>query len=257
MRTAALTIATSLLASVAHAGIIEVDSFHLGGFYGPDAMGMPSGTPDNDMSFQNYFMGRTTVEGFTTEERRTFFAFDLSGVFGAIPEGEKIVSVSFEFELLFGGVIANFTDDAPEHVTFSSTSTPYEAIVDPDAFGISPEEVWETLGTGTPYAGFDIVPGGTLPGPHAVDLAPEAIMDMELAASMDEVFVLSGKLDTYDPAMDALYEFVFGLSDIVVDSTPTGMPVPKLVITTAPIPAPSGLAILGIAGLLTAHRRRD
>ena len=256
MRLTSPLIASALLASAAHAGIIEVDSFHLGGFYGPDEMGMPSGTPDNDMSFQNYFMGRTTVDGFTTEERRTFFAFDLSGVFGSIGEGETIVSVSFEFELLFGGVIANFTGGEPEHVTFSSTSTPYEAIADPGAFGITPEEVWDTLGTGTPYAGFDIIPGGTPPGPHAVDLAPEAIMDMEMAASMDEIFVLSGKLDTYDPAMDALFEFVFGLSDIVVDSMPTGMPVPKLVITTGPIPSPSALAILGLGGLLGAKRRR-
>ncbi len=256
MRTAAPLIASTLLTSVAHAGIIEVDSFHLGGFYGPDAMGMPSGTPDNDMSFQNYFMGRTTVDDFTTEERRAFFAFDLSGVFGLIGEGETIVSVSFEFELLFGGVIANFTDGAPEHVTFSSTSSTYDEIADPGMAGVTPEEVWETLGTGTPYAGFDIVPGGTLPGPHAVDLAPEAIMDMEMAASMDEVFVLSGKLDTYDPEMDAPFEFVFGLSDIVVDSMPTGMPVPKLVITTGPIPAPSGFAIISIAGLMTTRRRR-
>ncbi len=256
MRQTTPLIASALLASAAHAGIIEVDSFHLGGFYGPDEMGMPSSFPDNDMSFQNYFMGRTTVDGFTTEERRTFFAFDLSGVFGSIGEDETIVSVSFEFELLFGGVIANFTDDAPEHVTFSSTAMPYEAIVDPDALGVSPEEVWDTLGTGTEYAGFDIVPGETPTGPHAVDLAPEAIMDMELAASMDEIFVLSGKLDTYDPAMDALFEFVFGLSDIVVDSMPTGMPVPKLVITTGPIPAPSGLAIISIAGLMSTRRRR-
>jgi hypothetical protein len=256
MRTTTQIIAFALLASAASAGIIEVESFHLGGFYGPDEMGMPSGTPDNDMSFQNYFMGRTTVEGFTTEERRTFFAFDLSGAFAAIPEGETIVSVSFEFELLFGGVIANFTDGMAEHVTFSSTEMPYEAIADPTMFGVSPEEVWETLGTGTEYAGFDIEPAGTPPGMYGVDLAPEALMDMEIAASMDEAFVISGKLDTYDPDMAALFEFVFGLSDVVVDSTPTGMPVPKLVITTAPIPTPSGLAILSIAGLMTTRRRR-
>jgi len=253
---AAAFITALALTSIATADVIEVDSFHLGGFYAPDDMGMPSGTPDNDMSFQNYFLGRTTVDGFTTEERRTFFAFDLADAFAAAPEGEIIVSVSFEFELLFGGVIANFTGGEPEHVTFSSTSTPYEAIADPTGSGVSPEEVWETLGTGTEYAGFDIVAGGTVPGMYGVELAPEAFMDMETAASMDEPFVLSAKLDTYDPAMEALYEFVFGLSDIFAGGDHTGMPIPKLVITTAPVPTPSGIALLGLGALLSTKRRR-
>jgi len=254
MRTTASIITIVLIAATAPADIYEVESFHLGGFYGPDAAGMPSGIPDNDMSFQNYFLGRTTVEGFTTEERRTFFAFDLAEAF--IPEDEMIVSVSFEFELLFGGVIANFTGDLPEHVTFSSTDSPYEAIADPSMFGATPEEIWLTLGTGTEYAGFDIVPGGTLPGLHGVELSPDAIADIELAAAMADPFVLSAKLDTYDPTMEALYEFVFGLSDVVDDSMPTGMPVPKLIIATAPVPAPTGLAILGVGGLLGCRRRR-
>jgi len=249
-------IAATTLASIASAEIIEVDSFHLGGFYGPDEFGMPSGTPDNDMSFQNYFLGRTTVGGFTTEERRTFFAFDLADAFAAAPDGEMIVSVSFEFELLFGGVIANFTGGMAEHVTFSSTDMPYEAIADPTGFGVSPEEVWETLGTGTEYAGFDIEPAGTPPGLYGVELAPEAFMDMETAASMDEPFVLSAKLDTYDPAMEALYEFVFGLSDIVAGGEPTGMPIPKLVITTAPVPTPSGLPLLTLGAFVATKRRR-
>ncbi len=256
MKTVTILIASVLLSASASADVFEVESFHLGGFFGPDETGMPSSTPDNDMSFQNYFMGRTTVEGFTTEERRTFFAFDLSSVFDSIAEGESIVSVSFEFELLFGGVIANFTEGMAEHVTFSSTDSPYEAIVDPGMFGATPEEIWSTLGTGTEYAGFDIEAGGTPPGMYGVDLAPAAIMDMEMAASMGDAFVISGKLDTYDPDMAALYEFVFGLSDIVDDGMPTGMPIPKLVITTAPVPSPSGVTILGLASLAGARRRR-
>lgn len=253
---AATRIAALTLTSIASAGIIEVDSFHLGGFYGPLDDGSPSSMPDNDMSFQNYFLGRTTVGGFTTEERRTFFAFDLADAFAAAPEGEMIVSVSFEFELLFGGVIANFTGGMAEHVTFSSTDMPYEAIADPTGFGVSPEEVWDTLGTGTEYAGFDIEPAGTPPGMYGVELAPEAFFDMETAASMDEPFVLSAKLDTYDPDVAALYEFVFGLSDIVTGGEPSGMPIPKLVITTAPIPSPSGFVLLGCAGLRVTRRRR-
>lgn len=254
-RTRALSVAATLaiVAGAAHAGVIEIDSFHLGGFYDLDAAGMPL-IPDNDMSFQNYFMGHTTVSGFTTTERRSFFAFDLSSL--AIPDGEEIVSVSFGFELLFGGVLANFTGGEPEHVTFSSTMMPYDAIADPDGAGVGVDEVFDALGTGTEYAGFDIDAGGTPPGSYEVVLSDAALMDMEFAASMGEAFVISGKLDPYDPDPGALFEFVFGLSDIVVDGMPTGMPVPKLIITTAPIPAPSGVLVLAGAGLAASRRRR-
>jgi MYXO-CTERM domain-containing protein len=138
----------------------------------------------------------------------------------------------------------------------TSTAMPYDAIADPDGAGVSPVEIFDTLGTGDEYAGFDIVAGETLPGLYEVELSDAAIMDMEFAASMDEAFVISGKLDTYDPAAMAAFEFVFGLSDIVVDGMPTGMPVPKLIIETGPVPSPSGVAVFGLAGLVGLRRRR-
>ena len=245
-------IACALAVSTASSGIYEVDSFHLGGFYAAPEMAPPL-IPDNDPVFQNYFMGHTTVSGFTTTERRTFFAFDLSGIL--IPDGEEIVSATFTVELLFGGVIANFTGGV-EHVSFTSTSSSYDAIADPMGAGMAPEEIFDTLGTGTEYTGFDIVDMGTPPGLYSLDMTPTALGDIEASMDMDEIFVMSGKLDTYDPAMAAAFEFVFGLSDVVTGGMPSGMPVPKLTIETAPIPAPSGLALLGIAGALGTRRRR-
>lgn len=87
-------------------------------------------------------------------------------------------------------------------------------------------------------------------------LSPDAIADAFDAMMFDEVFMISGALATYDPEPDALFEFVFGLTDVVVDSTPTGFPVPKLVITTAPIPAPSGVLVLAGMGLVVYRRQR-
>jgi hypothetical protein len=253
-RTRALsTIGTlALVAGASHAGVIEIDSFHTGGFYGLDGMGMPTATPDNDMSFQNYFMGHSTVSGFTTPERRSFFAFDLSG---AIPDGEEIVSMSLVLENVFGGTIANMTGGM-EVVEFTSTSFGYDEIADPDAAMIPAIDIFDSFGMGAFYgdAVFDM--DGPLPGPVEIVLSPDAIADAFDAMMLDETFMISGALATYDPEPDAMFEFVFGLTDVVVDSTPTGFPVPKLVITTAPIPTPSGVLVFAGMGLLAGRRNR-
>lgn len=58
---AIITGTLALLAGAAHAGVIEVDAFHTGGFYGLDDMSMPIAAPDKAPTLQNYSMGRTTV----------------------------------------------------------------------------------------------------------------------------------------------------------------------------------------------------
>src|SRR5262245_32282043 len=102
----------------AYGTVISVTSYQVGGFYGPYLPGddpppaypvVPA--PDNSPGFQNYFMGRTTVKGFTTSERRAFFIYDLAGVAASIPAGEHVVGVTIDLTLIPGGTsaLANFT----------------------------------------------------------------------------------------------------------------------------------------------------
>lgn len=247
----ALIVIGLLGVQVARGGMIEVDTFHTGGFYGLDAMGMPTATPDNDMSFQNYFIGHTTVSGFTTPERRSFFAFDMSG---AVPMGEEIVSMSLVLENVFGGVMANFTGGM-EVAEFTSTSSSYDVIADPDGAMVPAIEVFDSFGTGSFYGDMVFDMDGPMPGAVEIILSPDAIMDAMAAMGADSPFVITGRMATYDPEPMIGLEFLFGLTDVVVDF-PTGFPVPKLIIETAPVPAPSGLVVLAGGVLLGARRRR-
>lgn len=247
----ALIVIGLLGVQIARGGTIEVDTFHTGGFYGLDAMGMPTATPDNDMSFQNYFMGHTTVSGFTTPERRAFFAFDLSGV---LVDGEEIVSMSLVLENVFGGVMANFTDGF-EIAKFTSTSSTYDMIADPDGAMVPAIEIFDTFGTGEFYGDIVFDADGPMPGPVEIAMSPDAIMNAMDSIGADSPFMITGMMETYDPAPGIGLEFLFGLTD-VVDGVPTGFPVPKLVIETAPVPAPSGLMALAGAGLIASKRRR-
>ena len=165
-----------------------------------------------------------------------------------------VVGVEFELELLFGGMIANF-EGGVEAASFTSTTTSYEAFADPEGSGLAPDKIFDSMGTGDLYGsvGFDPI---SPPGEIVMDRSPAAIFDMETSLAAGTPFMITGKMDTFDPAADALFEFMFGLTDIVVGGSPTGMPVPKLIITTAPIPAPGPVVLLGMSGLIAARRKR-
>ena len=83
------------IAANVNAGVTSIDASQVGGFYS-------DGSADNAASFQNYFVGYGTTPGFPrTEERRSFFTFDLSGI------TEPVTSASFSiflpaFGLIFG-----------------------------------------------------------------------------------------------------------------------------------------------------------
>jgi len=287
---AALSLATlALMTCPTHATDIEVESTdgagQVGGFYGPyDAMVDdaplafgPTLAPDNDPSFQNYFMGRSTLgpleTSITTPERRVFFMFDMAGVLASIPSGETIDSVTIDLTLTAGGsaVLANFTGGA-EVVEFSSTPYTPAEILDPDGTGTDPELIWSSFGTSTPYGSFGIdgtdsgdgISNGTLAmpvGTYTIDL-PGAIPDLEAAILGGEMFIVTAKLESFDPgvigdtappAVDP-YEYVFGITDVVAGPSST-VDAPILTITT--VPEPTSLALLSVGFTLLGRRRRD
>ena len=271
----AFAICAMALGDAASAIDISVSSYQVGGYYGPY---MPSDAPppsypptigpDNSPGFQNYFMGRSTISGFTTPERRVFFIYDMAGVAASIPVGETIVGVSIDLTLIDGGTsaLANFSGGF-EVVDFTATPVPASIILAPGA--IPPTSIWATFGTGIPYGSFVIpgIPDGpkTMPdGTYTIGL-PGAVSAIGPFIAASSLFVVSARLATFDPGpigpgapppIDP-YEYVFGLTDVV---SPSGShaPIPYLTITTAPVPEPSTfvLCMSAAAVLLVRLRRR-
>lgn len=263
----------------ARGAVISVTSSQVGGFYGPYFPGddpppaypaVPA--PDNSPGFQNYFMGRSTISGFTTSERRAFFIYDLAGVAASIPAGEHVVGVTIDLTLIPGGTsaLANFTSGF-ELVAFTDTPVPVAAIIDPVGFGVTPASIWATFGTSLPLGDFTIVgPGGgspTVPGTYPIGL-PGAVSAIGPKIASGALFIVTARLVTFDPGPIGAgapppvdpYEYVFGLTDVV---SPTGShaPIPYLTITTEAtaeaVPEPSSLALcLSAAAVFWLRARR-
>jgi len=276
-----------MVASAPHsyAAVISVDTSvgdgQVGGFYGlydpivddaPASFG-PTLSPDNDPTFQNYFMGRSTfgplASSLTSPERRAFFFFDMAGV--SIPSGEVVTDVTIELTLPAGGssVIANFTGDI-EIVEFSSTPHSPAEILDPDFFAIPSDAIWSTFGSSDPYGGFEIIgPAHPIDPPTPEGLLtiplPGSISDVESAILGGSILVITAKLATFDPGPIGLlappaivpYEYVFGTTD-VVSSVGSSVGFPELTITTATIPEPACVSLLAVGlACLSFSRRRD
>jgi len=84
----------------------DVMATQVGGFF-------EDGTADNEPTFQNYYVGYSTLT--KTAERRNFFYFDLSGVTDTITEA------SFSLILPFGGFIPGAGDGGEEIFVMSGT----------------------------------------------------------------------------------------------------------------------------------------
>lgn len=268
-----------LLATRVHADVITIDTSdgagQVGAYYGPytDSDDPPAGypaipDPDIEPTFQNYFMGRTTVSGFTTSERRPFFLFDTTGIAASIPAGHVITDVFISLELLPGGTsaLANFAVGDLEMVDFSSTPFSADAITSP---GMIPHDtIWETFGSSKPYGGFELLgtthPSPTIPDTYEIPL-PGAIADLESSIAAEEVFAITARLATFDPGpigkgTDPVdpYEYVFGGTDIETPSGSSTTAAPTLTIFTTAVPEPSSSLVLAgflIRVLLRRNRR--
>lgn len=250
-RCAAACAVLSAAAATARADFITVPYLQVGGFFGAPMPPAVPAMPDNDPVFQNYFVGQTVLPGgVLLPERRAFFAFDLSGV--TIPAGDMVVSVTLGLTNVFGGVSANFSGGM-EIVEFSSTGTPFPAIVDPAGTGTDPLMIFDDFGMGAFYGAVEFDAAGPPSGPVDVPLTPPGMADVIASIGSPMPFVISSKLLTFDPAPGVVREFAFGFTDLVVGGVPTSFPPVTLEIETAPIPAPAGPTVLGLAVL---RRRR-
>ena len=188
------------------------------------------GSLDNVPSFQNYFVGRGTVGGVTLSERRNFFIFELPELL----EGETVVEATFSLYLpTHVSIPANFTDGV-EIFLVTSSVFPADAIIDPEAAMVPPEEIFATFGEDTFYGDFPVFhedpPTGDFPLETLIPLSPEAVED--IGAASGGLFVITGRMATYDPEPAALDEAMYTLSDLIVEGIPTGLPMPFLSITT-------------------------
>lgn len=257
----------------------DIPVFQVGGYYGPyrdidfadPVPDPPLFAPDIDPADQVYFLGRSTFEGATTSERRAYFIYDASSF--TIPAGEMITSVSVELVVVPGSTsaLANFTG-FEEIVKFSGTPFTKEEILDEALTPADPIAMWDSFGTGPDYGAFDFIAPGhpslpvTTTGSKTVPL-PGAAADLEAAISSGDYFILTARLDTYDPDPidpngdgdfgDAdIYEYVFGLTDVVKSGVPILSPAPTLSYTTSPVPEPTTALVFGL-GLPLLMRRRS
>ncbi|GEM_PF-1089318 len=268
-------------------------SGQVGGFYGPysPTVDMPPGgypatlPPDNDASFQNYFMGRSTLGPLSTAdstpERRVFFMFDMAGVLGSIPAGHTITGVTIDLTLTAGGsaALANFSGGS-EVVEFTGTPFSEVEILDPVGTSTPTDSIWSTFGTSTPYGGFEITgtppPGAAppsadglmtlAPDTYTIDL-PGAVSDLSSAVGAGGMFIVTARLASFDPdvigtsappATDP-YEYVFGITDV---ASPSGSTVPAPVLTISTIPEPTAIVLIALGGILMryvgiVHKRKS
>ena len=232
------------------ADFFDVETTQVGGFF-------ETGTPDNEATFQNYFVGLSTPAGSSTPlpERRSFFIFD-------IPEfgpDETLVDATFSIYLPTEfSIPANFTGGI-EVFDITSSDFTAEEILDPVGFGLAPEEIFPTFGFGDFYgdAVFEEAdpPTGPFPLEIVIPLSPTAIDDIAMSAGGK--FVITGRMASYDPAPDASAEIIFSLSDLVVGGSETSLPSPFLSLTTIPEPnAVALLAVISCIGFSRIRRRR-
>lgn len=264
----------------AQAATVSVIATQSGGFGETAAANLPS--------MQNYFVGYASISGAggkaRTEERRSFFVFDIPVLAGPITSATLTLELS-EFGLArglgpgaFPGVCAGFPsveeckkgiEDPVEEFALGVTDMPSGLVLDP---GLSPamiKSVWEGL-VATPAAAPVLFekgktpPPGSKPGFFSVEIPLTAAGLLGIETHVGGSLVFTGWMPTwsYDERKvpgDIFFEgseAIFMFSDVLSAKFAP----PTLEIVYAPIPEPiaaallmSGLVVL--AGAMVINRR--
>jgi len=229
-------------------------------------------TPDNVLSFQNYFVGYgTSPGGPRTLERRSFFIFDLSG----FAPGE-IVSAELTLRLPFGGLIFGKSgdpmtgpvpspDDPFEEFKLGVTTVPTSMVTSTTLSAAEIDAIFESFND-IPVAPTKVFTTGSVPPPEPDGFGAKIVLPLDalgitaLNLKAGSTIVLTGWMPswTFDTRVDPgdpskLYEgseLIFGLTDVHFPPPP-GVPPPLLTLGLAepePVPEPASwlLATLGI-----------
>ncbi|MGE0385132.1 MAG: hypothetical protein AB7Q97_10410 [Gammaproteobacteria bacterium] len=257
--------------------VIAIPAAQVGGFHA-------DGTASNAKSFQNYYVGYSTLT--SRIERRCFFVFDIPAFDRALG---MPVHVELALRLPFGGLVFGSElvgdplvkiDDTVE--TFAVALSPFAAaaVTDPLVPAATAMSIFGTLAgppLGTKSISSDAPlsfepPGGFFPVGTAeivVTFDPGGLEALFVAAATGPV-VLGGSMATWTPNDEMLgavlvekSELMFGLSDYVAFIPPlgkadfTGLAAPELRFTFAPVPLPGAATLLlpGLVALGVTRRR--
>lgn len=279
-------LAVALLSPFATAATLEVPATQVGGFTPGSAANLPS--------FQNYYVGYASVTGSggkeRTEERRSFFVFEIPEVSGTVTGATLRLEMMDPFGIAYGLGPGTFPavcspypsvevckaaiSDTTEAFALGVASVPIDVLLDPALLPEETEAVWTALES-VPAAAPHVfmkgmpLPPGTTPGYAKIEIPLEgpgmaAIVTHEGGGSI----VLSGWMPTWSDddrkvPGDVFFEgseaiFMFSDAHLHLFETPT------LEIVYVPVPEPAtwamlaaGMLVCGVFGIRTRRHSQD
>lgn len=247
---AALCAATSFCSSSILASTISATQ--VGGFFA-------DGSTDNSVSFQNYYVGYSTLSSLA--ERRNFFYFDLTSV------TDPIVAAELTLTMPDGGLIFGGGDVTEEFVISGSGDAGYiAAILDPMIDPMSATALFDSFGVhlGPTAAPLGEIGSFTFDSSVPIPLPLEVVIPLGaegldlINANLGGEVVITGRIADFTPGVPGpeMSEILFGLSDVVdMAGMPTALAVPSLTVTSVPEPSSTTFAVLASTGLFLRRKR--